>query len=321
MAINGKLVMTQTLDGDLRGQYADGVLPGPAPVDTNVRAYWGSHSLGVWDAEEEPGSTAESSMGYWLNLMSANAGYQSAYTGSFGQMDYIAVPPFASFGFDNNSYDPWPSGTYQAQNFDYHLMMASNFDFAGMTPAAWLSTTARCFDWQRDNAPDIPIIMYLHYPEPAQTPTTGPDEDMDATQWQIYRDFTRSFAVGEYARWFVDVQNLLISTYPTLSFRTFPGGPVIADIQELASLSSLVYTDYYADGAPHGTRLYFFLAAAILYRMTHNERADANGAFTPPPGLLPTVVENNLTEIFTTIDTRLDYYDSLPAADRVIVYP
>jgi hypothetical protein len=320
MAINGKLVMTQTLDGDLRGQYADGVLPGPTPVDTSVRSYWGSHSLMVWDAEQEPGSTNESSAAWWLNDMATSAGYTSGYTGSFGQVDYISVPPFAAFGFDNNAFDPWPSGTYQEQDFDYHLMMASNFDFAGMTPAQWLTTAARVFDWQRDNAPEVPIIMCLHFPEPASTPTAEPDENMDATQWQIFRNFTRDLSVGGHARWYADVRNLIASTYPTLTVRMMPNGPIIADIQELASLSSLVFTDYFVDGANHGARLYYFLCAAILYRMTHNELPNANGAYTPPPGFLPTAIENNLTEIFSYIDTRLDYYNTRPGDERIYVY-
>jgi hypothetical protein len=319
MAYQQILVVAQ-YNGQRDSLNPDGVAPGGPVVDTSVRAYWGSHSLMVWDAELEPGSTNESSAAWWMNDMATNAGYTSGYTGSFGQVDYISVPPFAAFGFDNSTLDPWPSGTYQEQNFDYHLMMASNFDFAGLTPAQWLASAARVFDWQRDNAPEVPIIMYLHHPEPASTPTTGPDENMDATQWQIYRDFTRDFDVGGHARWYVECQNLIIANYPTLTIRTMPGGPIIADIQELPELSSLGYTDYYVDGAPHGSRLYYWLAGAILWRMTHNELPNANGPYTPPPGFLPTVVENNIDLIFSTVDSRLNHYDSLPSAQRPIVY-
>jgi hypothetical protein len=299
----------------------DGEAPQEPVVDTYVSAYWASHSLMVWDAEIEPGSTNESSAAWWMNDMATNAGYQSGYTGAFGFIVDQATPPFPAFGFDNASFDPWPSGTYQEQNFDYHLTMPSNFAHVTFTPEQWVERGASVYDWQRDNAPEVPMIFLLHHPEPAATPTTGPDENMDATQWQIYRDYTRGFASGEYSRWFVDVQNELISTYPTLSFRTCPVGPVIADIQELPELSSLGYTDYYVDGAPHGTRLYYWLAGAVLWRMTHNELPNANGPYTPPPGFLPTVVENNIDLIFSTIDSRLSFYDSLAPANRIIVYP
>ena len=263
------------------------------------------HSLYTWDAQNEPGSTAESSVGYWLGALAQANGKQHGGVGQFGQLSYHAIPPFAQIGYTTNTFDPWPGGAFPGDNFSHMLIMPSNFEQTYLSPSEYMADTARVVDFIAENAPQAEVLIYEHWPEPPLSGVVVDGANLTSQEWQNYRAYT----AGAYHDWFVEWQNLIATGYPQLTVRMIPVGPILADLFNSESyLASVSYSDLYADDAPHGSRTTYFLAALVLYRAMYLESPDS--LYSPPSATIVSEVSDNLSAVIAYIDERLRYYQS-----------
>ena len=265
------------------------------------------HSLYTWDAQLEPGSTAQSSTGYWLGALSQDNGKQSGGVGQFGQLSYHALPPIDNYRYSTDSFDPWPDGvgSFSAQNFSHVIMMPSNFEQTSRTPSDYLGDASRIANFVSSNSPDSELIIYEHWPEPPLSGRVADGANLTRSEWATYNAYT----VGGYHDWFVEWQDLIAAAYPGLTVRMIPVGPIIAELFTSQSyLSDIEFGDLYADDAPHGSRTIYFLASLITYRAMYLENPDAG--YTPPSGMVESAVVNNLPAIIDYIDSRLSVYNA-----------
>ena len=269
-----------------------------------LRYYVFGHSLYTWDYGGEPGSYPESSTGYWLASMADYAGLEAGGTGQYGQLDYHALPPGAQYGYTTNTFDPWPSGTFAEQNFTHVLVMPSNFEQTYLTPSEYMPRTRRVLDYILAQAPNTTIVLYEHWPETNLAGNVANGAALTAQEWDTYNSYT----LGEYHQWFLEWQNLIVAAYPNANIKMVPIGPVITQLLENTSyLSSLSFTDLYADDAPHGTRTTYLLAAVIIYRALYG--VNPSDTYIPSSTQVAPELVNNFANLLRDVETWLTYYD------------
>jgi len=265
--------------------------------------YTFGHSLFKWDFGGEPGSMPESSTGYWLGYLADGVAVEIAGTGQFGQLSYHEIPPQAGWGFSTNEFDPWPDGSFADQDFTHVIIMPSNFEQYDTSAEDYMEDTMRVLDYVVAQEPNAEIILYEHYPEPNLSGAVTDGADLSDLEWSRYRDYTR----GAYHDWFLAWQDLIVSEYPSVTVRMIPLGPIVMDLVEESFFSDVLYTDLYADDAPHGTRSSYLLMALICYRALIGENPDINGGF--PEDQIILEIRENSDEILSFIESRLAYYN------------
>lgn len=269
-----------------------------------IAYYVFGHSLYTWNAQREPGSTAESTTGYWLGSLAQDNRKSSGGTGQWGQLDYHRIPPIAHYKYVTDTFDPWSRGEFEDQDFTHVIIMPSNFKQNWLNPQQYMEQTERVIDYIASKEPQTEILIYEHWPKPSLAGSIKDRKNLDRAEWDMVLGFTS----GKYHQWFVEWQNLILKKYPGLKIRMIPVGPVIADL--LASedyIKNIAYTDLYVDGAPHGTRTKYFLSALVMYRAMFLD--SPKSSYAPPPNMIAKEVSNNLKSIIEYIDERLDYYD------------
>lgn len=264
------------------------------------------HSLYTWDGGPsiEPGSTGESSTGYWLGDLANDNGKLSGGSGQFGQLSYHAIPPTGGISYRTDAFNPWPSGDFSEQDFSHVIIMPSNFEQTWSTPQQYMEQTERVINYLAVKTPKTEILIYEHWPKPSLLEAVEDKKVLDRAEW----DLVLEYSSGDYHQWFVEWQNLILKKYPQLKIRMIPVGPVLADLLSSQSyLKNIAYTDVYVDGAPHGTRTKYFLAALVMYRAMFLESPKTS--YVAPPNMIAKEVSNNLGSVIQYIDGRLDYYN------------
>lgn len=281
--------------------------PTPAPITTlsDIRYYVFGHSIFTWDVQQEPGSTAESSSGYWMGSLAQANQLEAAGIGQWGQLSYHAIPADANYTYSTNTYNPWPVETesFASQNFSHVFVMPSNFDQSWMTPQEYMPQTQRVLDWVTAESPNSEVLLYEHWPDTAMLSNIVDGANLTTEEWQRYHDYTK----GDYHDWFMEWENLVKAAYPNARVRRIPIGPIISDIvQNLPFMANLNFSDLYVDDAPHGTRNIYFLAALINYRAMYQQNPALD--YQPPSGMLHPAIEGHIDQLIPYIEERLNHY-------------
>ncbi len=283
------------------------------------------HSLFSYEGSVEPDSAQETpytSVGVWLGLLASASATESGGAHLFGQIvnhNAATWPNISASGtFSENTFDPWPGGEFGEQDFDHIYIMPSNFlesemgqsPFSGSVVSA-VTEIGSLIDRIRVSYPGTDILVYCHWPD------AGPYGAMplSASSHASYRADT----MGDWLDWFVNLQNGLAASGRPV--RMLPVGPIIAWLQENeAYLSSLSWASLYGDDAPHGTENVYFLAALICYRAVYRRNPSVeNFSFPSDVSQMSVEITDNLASLLLAIESRLNYYNTLPGSNRVLV--
>ncbi len=312
MAQNGSMVITP-FNGvmDSRNPRALGT-PAPAPRNQSIFHDFG-HSLFVYAGGDDAPWTAYTNTGVWINLLALASGTTSAGSYSWGQFDtYLAQPwpnPTINGDFASNAFNPRSNGQFSGNSYEHFYIMPSNFMDEDVGPPPHSGSV----DWAVtrmnqlvDNIlaayPSGQVYLYQHWADGNHYPL-----QFDMTR-ATFTDYNNTQMNG-YLDWHIRAQNAVQATGRSLN--VVPVGAVKAWLFEnIPALQARNFNEWYGDRAPHGSENAYFIAALICYRAIFRQNPDVSN-FTFPSDALQMFPEvmNNLPEIVSAIETRLQYHE------------
>lgn len=272
----------------------------------SVRQFTFNHSL--WEHDIFNNATT----GYWIGEMAAASNTSYAWNGQFGQLDSTPLPAIPQLG-SSNSDNVWipESLTFDQLSLNNVVIMPPNWiqifqgldgSFSGPAPVAIqeLTNAQRVIDYVVTHQPSLPVYIYEHWPEASRF--SYPPSNSDFSQ---YNQATSN----EYHQWFVNYQNQLRASRPTVDIRMIPVGPIIAEIMENNAFQTagLNYESLYVDNDPHGTPNLYFLAGLITYQALFGQAVDIN--YIPPAQIAPEII-NDFAALNTFVWNRLNHYNA-----------
>jgi len=293
---------------------------GPAPLTDSH--YWVvGHSGFTYSGGDSAPATFWTTTGYWLGWLATESGNSSGGCGDFGQIpDFNSAwisrpgaPDDFDYDYVTNTYDPFPFGeTFGEQDWQQVYFMPSNFEQATETPSfKYTGAATTMFDNIQSTGVNPTYYMYSFVPEPTIVGIPGgPVDAADLTPSEAATFY--SYCLGGYLTWHMDWFDEIETDRPLMPMKYIPLPQIIADIvQNEPYMSTLVWTDLYADTAPHGTEGLYLLQAMICYRAVYRQNPTL-GSSTLPAGAttVPTEISNNLTSLVSYIDQRLNYYNT-----------
>ena len=288
-----------------------------SPIARNsVRQFTFNHSL--WEHD----FFSNASTGYWVGAFANASGTSYAWSGQFGQLDYHGLPGSPGLG-STNSPDVFPTETTSFRDIDIDnvLIMPPNFVQGTNTTVdpEHITYALRVIDHVVDtgagggNQPGLPIYIYEHWQEASSDVLTP-------AEWETYHNVT----TGVYHQWFLNYQNQLMASRPSIDFRLIPVGPIIAEILQNPSLqaSALSFSDVYEDNSPHGWPNVYLLAGLITYQAMYGQMANSDYVPVNPNELEPQdaisgLIANDFAAINEFVWQRLNHYN----ANGVRIWP
>ncbi len=284
------------------------------PVAINsVRQYTFNHSL--WQDNAATNATT----GYWVGELASASGTSYAWNGQFGQLDYHTdgyydnpnLGPTPQLGSDNSA-DVYPSETthFRDITIDNVIIMPPNFiqGNSDIVAPEDIGYAQEVIDYIRDESPGggqqsgAVVYIYEHWQEASGYP-------LSPSEWTSYHGVT----TGSYHQWFLNYQNALIASRPSVDFRMIPVGPIMAEILQNPALlaSSLSFSDMYRDEAPHGWPNADFLAGLITYQAMYGQMANEN--YVPPVNStygVNAAISSDFSALNQFVWQRLNFYNS-----------
>jgi len=265
-----------------------------------------------------PTPSNETTVPHWMYLISQHMGKEFAAGGQYGFLPQHAnLPPISQWGYDIVP-PVWESDTepFVDANISHVLITAGNFmqwqgpseeypTDPGLTP---VNATERIVDWLGEEQDSVRIYIYENWPDMAPYLSNGfPPSD---SEFQNYNDFTQ----GEFHEWWVEYQDLLLSSRPNVNIRMIPVGPIIAKIFNDVIPNLMSVSDMYEDDAPHGRASVYCLAAIVTYMAIYESKPDVE--FDPGPEVHP-AINNNMASIVEFVWSELLKFNNAQGDSRV----
>ncbi|MGH1543161.1 MAG: immunoglobulin-like domain-containing protein [Arenicella sp.] len=278
----------------------------PNAVDS-VRQFTFNHSL--WDHNGATNAVT----GYWVGDFASASNTTYAWSGQFGQLDYHELPPRPWLGSLNSedlwSEDPYIDGdinrpnplyraTFEEVELDNIIIMPNNFGRGGNEVSqTYLDDTYRVIDDIAVRQPDVPVIIYEHWPEAIA-------DILNREQWDDYH----VLQLGDYHQWFLNYQNIIAEQRPDIELLMIPVGPIISDIMTNSALqtSQMAWQELYDDNAPHGTPDLYFLAGLVTYQALFGQ--PVIDSYTVPSQIDLTIA-NEFSALNDYVWQRLNFYN------------
>ena len=311
---------------------SNGILSGNNPRGlsfagrTSFTGYVFGHSL--FDHDAPPTANEFTNTGYWMNDAAAQSSTTSRWTQTFGQLRDQTIPPLVdtTVGPSNNPSEPWPEVPVTAWEdvaWDGVLIMASNFEQAAKTPETFVDESIAVLDYIVANTTGL-IYLYGHWADPTVNygiPVTGGNTmtPTDFNRWlntMTPEPSSSTTNATDYFNWHIDYLNGMLNR--NYNVRMIPVGPILADLFLNESyLSTIEFADIAFDSAPHFTPTGYFLAGMICYIALMGTAPSASYVPTTATPAIETEVLNNLSSIYTYIQTRLTFYNDPARGSRV----
>ncbi len=280
------------------------------------------HSLFTHNFNETPrffDSGVYTRAGTWMGLLAQASGTEAIGSNTDGQFtdhngwDWTAAANVTVTG----SYNPFNTsdflGDFSNQDYTHFYIMPSNFfeshmggpaPYTGRAVTTAVTEASTLLDNINTYYPSAQKIIYAHWPETAYYLN---NENMSRATFTTYNQDT----YGSYLDWFINFQDGLVAGgYNDVCM--IPVGPIIAYLFENESyLSSFNYSDWYADGAGHGSENVMFLAALVSYNAKYGQSPDiANFTFPAAATQIRPEIINNSVAINDAIVSRLQFHSS-----------
>ena len=228
-------------------------------VRSAVSQFIFGHSLATFD-DPEGASTQWTRMGEWLGEFASASGTDSTAGGKFGQLanfnsnwttygpptDGTETLSDIQYTYPANTQPFMPDGTFAGSDFDYVMIMASNFGWLDQSPTGDRLTEALALiDNIIGEEPDTTIVVYCHWPDvPLVASRIGgivDDENLTPAEaagyWALTRDDT---GTDGYLKWHIDWFDAITAARPNVNIQMIPVGPIIGDLLENESYLSTV---------------------------------------------------------------------------------
>ncbi len=270
-------------------------------AQSSIQSHMMGHSL-----MDHASSTEQTKIAYWIHQLALEAGHVYESTGQFG-----SVWDFANFDPQSNWGSPGIIGSWDAdvetyQDADLNNFMFTAFNYVQDLPpdevyytigSSVLAASERLVDSVKLYQPTNDIFIYENWPDMAAFTSERPFNPT-AAEYANYNAYTN----GDFHDWWIDLHDLMMSSYPSYNIRMIPVGPVIAELMSTAPYNTIPVNQLYEDNAPHGRETIYFLAGLATYMAIYGEKAPVT--YSIPNTVLSTIA-NNYT---TIIDDFWDYF-------------
>ena len=282
----------------------------------SVRMYAFGHSL-----IDHATSSNETNIMYWINDISQVASNTFATTGQYGFLPTHAnLPPSSNWGYSGVT-SSWDSSLEPFSDADINtiLITAANF-IQHENPDAQhpldantsvIQATETIFDWVNTQESNVRYYIYGNWPEMDLAnafPPTPP------TQTEI--DFFHNQTIGSFTDWWINYQDLMLVSRPSLNTRLIPVGAIISKILRDIIPNQIAFADLYEDSAPHGRASIYFLAGMITYMAVYEQNIPDTYV---PNSSVHSVIINNLSNIKDFSWDELNSFN-LPNGDSRVFY-
>lgn len=257
---------------------------------SSVRMYAFGHSL-----IDHATTSGETNIMYWLNDIAQEAGNTFATTGQYGFLPTHAnLPPSSNWGYSGVT-SSWDSSLEPFSDADINtiLITAANFiqhenpdaSHPLDTSTSVIQATETIFDWVNTQESNVRYYIYENWPEMDLAnafPPTSP------TQPEI--DFFHNQTIGNFTDWWINYQDLMLVSRPSLNTRLIPVGMIISKILRDIIPNQITFSDLYEDSAPHGRESIYFLAGMITYMAVYEQNIP--DTYTPNPSVHSVIIDN-----------------------------
>lgn len=292
----------------------------------DVQLYTFAHSLIDHRPPLVTTPSDETTILHWIYDISQNSGKTFATTGQFGQLNNHVddLPPNSNFGYDSVPFS-WDETqtTFKNSSLNTILLTVANFiqyqSPSGPDPSdpmerSIIEKTETLFDWTNTELPNMRYYIYGNWPEMdlqnAYPPTLPLQSEVDE-----FHDLTIG-TTGNFASWWLDYQDLIVTSRPQLNTKLIPVGMVISKILRDVIPNQIPFNELYEDSAPHGRATIYFLAGMITYMALYEENVPASYM---PSNIISPIVRNNLETVRNFAWLELNNFN-FPNGDSRVFY-
>ncbi len=288
----------------------------------SLRLFVFGHSLIDHRPPLNPTPSDETTVPHWMYLFAQDSGDSFAAGGQYGFLpQHQNLPPFSQWGYDIVP-GVWESDyeAFSAAGINTVFITVGNFiqndqapgdDYYGMPGINPLSATETIMDWCENESSPVTIYIYENWPDMA--PYLSGGFPGTANDFQNYNQYVE----GAFHDWWINYQDQLIISRPSINVRMIPVGPVISGVLRDVLNNDLGINDLYEDDAPHGRPEIYFLAGLISYMSVYEKEAPDNYNV---PTLIHPIIRDNYTEIRDYIWNALLSFNDASGNSRVFKF-
>lgn len=265
----------------------------------------------------------ETTVPHWIYLLAESSDNSFAAGGQYGFLTQHAdLPPRSQWGYDIVP-GVWDEDieSFEQANINTFMITAANFvqylgpdqpyeDPNNVDQVSPFSATEEIVDWLGSNAENARIYLYENWPDMAGI-LGDASFPPNAEGLLAYNEAT----LGDFHNWWIEYQDLLLTSRPDANVRMIPTGPVIAEVIN-NFLQNIESTELYEDDAPHGRANVYFLAGLVSYMSIYEEKASADLEI---PDLISTSIKDQFQEIIDFIWNYLIEFNNDEGISRVFV--
>lgn len=261
--------------------------------------------------------TEQTEIAYWINELANEAGHTYETGGYFG-----GVWQFSNFMPISNWGVAGVTGTWNDEIETFKEASVTNslitpFNYVQDLPAhdpyyalpSVLSQTQRWTDSMMTYHVGAELFIYENWPEMVPFTAESPFDPTPAEMQNYY-----NFQLGDFHDWWLEYQDSMLISHPTVEIRMIPVGSVIAELLAVAPFDTIAPLSLYEDADPHGRPSLYFLAGLATYMAIFNEQAPLSYAV---PATINSGIADNYSTIVSFMWTYFNNYNDENGNNRV----